>query len=316
MQHARVILRFLLPTNQNATVSIHPTVRPLSHPAASLEPRGTPNQLRFFTARANMRREPEFHCQITHFVIVIPFVQTQVLRPAQRRPGSFYGNAFECLPRELEVVDVGARYGQSHRNTVRLGEQTSLGAGFASIRRVRAGFSPRPAVPWSSPRPYSAKTNSTPSVRRTLPIRLATVSGTRPPAPIPEIADAPLNSNRSPWRSTHSIGSRFAPRKESRPSHLDHSAGADLARAGLCSHAPATTAPQTPKTHPNTAIDSIASLHPPFRASMPKRIIDNLTVFGIGSKLRTRGPVSQVRKTRNRQFLKNKKSNPLRADPI
>ncbi len=283
MQHSRVVLRFLFPTNENATVSIHPTVCPFSHPAASLEPRGTPDQLRLFTARANMRREPELHRQITHFVIVIPFVQTQVLRPVRRRWRSSYGNAFDRLPRELEVVDVRARHGQSHRNTVRLGEQTSLGAGFASIRRVRAGFSPRPAAPWSSPRPCSAKTNSIPSVRRTLPIRLATVSGTRPPASIPETADAPLNSNRSPWRSTHSIGSRFAPRKESRLSHLDHSAGADLARAGLCSYATATTAPQTPKTHPNTAIDSIASLHPPFRASMPERIIDNLHVFGIGS---------------------------------
>ncbi len=281
MQHTRVILRFLLPTNQNATVSIHPTVCPFSHPAASLESRGTPDQLRLLTARANMRREPEFPRQVTHFVKVIPFVQTQVLRFLPRRPGSFHGNAFDRLPRKLEVVDVRPRHGQSHRNTVRFGEQASLGAGFGSIRRVWTGFSPRPAAPWSSPRPYSAKTSSTPSVRRTLPIRLAKVSGTRPPASILETADAPLNSNKSPWRSTHSIGSRFAPQKESRPSHPDHLAGADPAREGHCSHVPATTAPRTPKTHPNTAIDSIASLHPPFRASKPERVIDKLGVFGI-----------------------------------
>ncbi len=197
MQHTRVILRFLLPTNQNATVSIHPTVCPFSHPAASLEPRGTPDQLRLLTARANMCREPEFPREATDFVIVIPFVQAQVLRPVPRRPRSFHGNVLDRLPRTFEVVDVRARHGQSHRNTVRLGEQTSLGAGFGSIRRIRASFSP--------------------------------------------------------------------------------------ARAGLCSHAPATTAPQTPNTHPNTAIDSIASLHPPFRASMPERVIDNPRVFGIGS---------------------------------
>ncbi len=284
MQHTRVILRFLLPTNQNATVSIHPTVGPFSHPAASLEPRGTPDQLRLLTARANMRREPEFPRQVTHFVKVIPFVQTQVLRLVPRRPGSFHGNAFDRLPRQLEVVDVRARHGQSHRNTVRLGKQTSLGAGFGSIRGIGAGFSPRPAALWSSPRPCSAKTSSTPSVRRTLPIRLAKVSGTRPPASIPETADGPWNSNKSPWPSTHSIGSRFGPQKESRPSHPDHLAGADPAPAGLGSHAPATTAPKKPKTHPNNAIDSIASLHPPFRASMPERLIDNLPVFGIGSK--------------------------------
>ncbi len=283
MQHTRVILRFLLPTNQNATVSIHPTVCPFSHPAASLKPRGTPDQLRLLTARANMRREPEFRCQITHFVKVIPFVHTQVLRLVQRRPGSFHGDAFDRLPRKLEVVDVCSRHGQSHRNTVRLGEQTSLGAGFGTIRRIWAGLYPRPAAPWSSPRPCSAKTSSTPSVRRTLPIRPATISGTPPPASIPETADAPLNSNKSPWRSTHSIGSRFALQKESRPSRLDRLAGADPVRAGLGSHAPATTAPQTPKTHPNIAIDSIASLHPPFRASIPERVIDNLRVSGIGS---------------------------------
>ncbi len=198
MEHTRVVLRFLLPTNQNATVSIHPTVCPFSHPAASLEPRGTPDQLCLLTARANMRREPELPGQVTHFVKVIPFVQTQVLWPVPRRWRSSYGNAFDRLPRELEVVDVRARHGQSHRNTVRLGEQASLGAGFGSIRRIWTGFSPRPAVPWSSPRPCSAKTSLTPSVRRTLPIRLATVSGTRPPASIPETADAPLNSNKCP----------------------------------------------------------------------------------------------------------------------
>jgi hypothetical protein len=52
---------------------------------------------------------------------------------------------------------------------------------------------------------------------------------------------------------------------------------------GLRSRAPATRAPQTPNTHPNTAIASIASLHPPFRASMPERLIDYLPVFRIGS---------------------------------
>ena len=283
MQHSRVVLRFLLPANQDATVSIHPTVCPFSHPAASLEPRGSPDQLRLLAARANMCREPEFLREVTHFVIVIPFVQAQVLRLVPRRPGSSYGNAFDRLPRKLEVVDVRARHGQSHRNTVCLGEQTSLGAGFASIRRVRTGFFPRPTVPWSSLRPCSAKTSSTPSVRRTRSIRLATVSRIPRPGSIPGTVDAPWNSNKYPWRSTHSIGSRFASQKESRPSHLDHLADAGPAREGHGSHAPATTAPQRPKTHPNTAIDSIASLHPPFRASMPESLIDNLRVFEIGS---------------------------------
>jgi hypothetical protein len=57
---------------------------------------------------------------------------------------------------------------------------------------------------------------------------------------------------------------------------------------GLRSRAPATRALQTPKTHPSTAIDSTASLHPPFRASMPEWLIGHLPVFGIGSKRSSR----------------------------
>ncbi len=283
MQHGRVIFRFLLPSNQNATVSIHPTVCAFSHPAASLETHRTSEQLRLLTARANMCRKLEFLRKLSHFVVVIPLVQTQVLRPVQRRSRSCHGNAFDRLSRKLEVVHVRSRHGQSYWNTVRLGEQASLGAGFGSIRRVRPGFFPRPAAPWSSLRPCSARTSSTPSVRRTRSIRLARVSRIPRPGSIPGTADAPLNSNKSPSRSTHSIGSRFVPQKESRPSRFYRLLEADPAQAGLCSHAPATRAPQTPKTHPNIAIDSIASLHPPFRASMPERFIDNLPVFGIGS---------------------------------
>jgi len=256
---------------------------PFSHPAASLEPRGTPKQLRLLTARANMRREPELPREATHFVIIIPFVQTQVLRLVPRGSRSSYGNAFERLPCQLEVVDVGSRYGQSHRYPIALHQQASLGAGFSSIRRVLSGFSPRLTVLWSSPRPCSAKTSSNPLIRRTPPIRFAKVPGIRPPRSIPETDGAPSNSNKFPWRSTHSTDNPFATQIESRPSHPDLLVGADPACGGPGSHAPATTAPQTPKTHLNIAIDSIASLHPPFRASMPEKTIDNLHVFGIGS---------------------------------
>ncbi len=283
MQHPCVILRFLLPADQDSTESIHPAVGPFRHPAAGLEPCGPSNQLRFLATRTNVRREPELPRQITYFVKVIPFVQTQALRLLQRRSRSFHRNAFHRLPRQLEVVDVRSRDGQSHRDAVRFDQQTSLGAGFGSIRGIRTGFSPPPAAPSSSPHPCSAKTSPTPSVRHILPVRFATISGTPPPASIPETAGGRSSSNKSPWHSTHSIDSRSEARTGARPSHPDRLAGVVPGPGGLRSRAPATTAPQTPKTHPNTAIDSIASLHPPFRASMPERFIDHLPVFGIGS---------------------------------
>ena len=283
MQHSSVILRLLFPTNQDSTESVHPTVCPFCHPPAGFESRGPSDQPGLLAARTNVRGESEFPRQTANFVVVIPFVQTQALRLVQRWPGPFHGNAFDRLPRQLEVVDVRPRHGQSHRNAVGLHQQTSLGAGFGSIRGIRTGFSPRPAEPWSSLRPYSATTSSVPSTRRTLPIRSARASETRLPASIPETAGGPWNSNRFPSRSTHSMGNRSAPRTRSRRSHPDHFAGAVPAPADPRSRAPATTARRTPKTHPNTAIRSTASLHPPFRASMPDNIIDQLRVFGIGS---------------------------------
>ena len=148
MQNAHVILRLFLPTNQDSTESIHPTVGAFNHPAAGFEANAPPNQLRLLAARTNVRREPEFPRQITHFIKVIPFVQTQALRFMQRRSRPFHGNAFDRLPRQLEVVDVRSRDGQSYRNAVSFDQQTSLGAGFGPIRGIRAGFFPRPAEPW------------------------------------------------------------------------------------------------------------------------------------------------------------------------
>ena len=289
MQHPCVIIRFFLPADQDSTESIHPTVGALNCPAAGFEANAPPNQLRLLAARSNVRREPEFPRQITHFIKVIPFVQAQALRFLQRRSRSFHRNALHRLPDQLEVVDVRSSNGQPHRHAVGFDQQTSLGAGFGPIRRVRTRFSPRPAVPWSSLHPYSATTSSVPSTRRTLPIRFPISSGTPPPASIPETAGERSSSNKSPWHSTHSTDIRSEARTGSRPSHPDHLAGVVPDRVGLRSREPATRAPQTPKIHPSTAIDSIASLHPPFRASMPERLIDHLPVFGIGSK--AHGPV-------------------------
>lgn len=284
MQQTEIICRLLFPSNQNSTESVHPTVCSFHDPATRFELCESPDQLGFFTARANVRRESEFLDQFTDLVIVIPFVQAQVLRFVQRGSGSFDGNAGDCFPRQFEIVDVRSAHRQSDRDPAALDQKTSLGSGFGSIRWIRTGFSPHPAALWSSPRPCFATTSPGPSVRRTHPIRRPTVSRIRRPASIPETAGEMSNWNKSPWHSTRSIGSRFAERTGSHSWHPDHYADADHVSVGLRSGALATTAQQMPKTHPSIAIDSFASLHPPFRASMPEEFIGKLPVFGIGTK--------------------------------
>ena len=283
MQHTHIVFGLFIPTNQNSAETVHPTVCSLDHPAPRFEASVPLDLLRLFSARTNVRRETEFFSQITHFVVVIPFVQAQVLRFVQRRPWSLDGNASEGLPRQLEIVDVRSSHRQSDGNPAALHQETSLGAGFGPIRGIRTGFFFHPAALWSWPRPCFATTSPDPSVRRTRPIRHPIVSGIRRPASIPETADEPSNWNKFLWRSTRSTDSRFAERTRSHSRHRDRFAAAVRVSEGLHSHAPATRVRQTPKTHPNIAIDSIASLHPPFRASMPEKFIDKLPVFGIGS---------------------------------
>ena len=51
VQHRQVVLRLLLPANQDASEAIHPGVRALNDPASRLEARLLLDQLGFFAAR-------------------------------------------------------------------------------------------------------------------------------------------------------------------------------------------------------------------------------------------------------------------------
>jgi hypothetical protein len=288
MNNGSIVFRFLFPADEHPAEPIHPTVRSFHHPAPRSLAGASARHRRLLSARRDVSDHPQRSQECTHLVKVIPFVQTQVVRAVQRRPWSSHGNAFDRLPHQLEVVDVRSRDGQSHRNAVSFDQQTSLGAGFGSIRGIRAGFFPRPAAISSSPRPCSATTSPDLSVRRTPPTRFATASQTHRPRAIPETVGARSNWNKGPWRSRHSIDTPSAPQRALHPSRLGRCAAADHGAMDPCSHAQATRAPQTPKTRPTRAIDvqvdSSASVHPPFRASMPEKTIDQSPVFGIGSK--------------------------------
>ena len=273
MNDGSIVFRFLLPADENPSEPIHPTVRSLHHPAPRSMAGASASYRRLFPARGDVSDHSQRSHQFTHLFEVVPFVQTQVLRSVQRRSWFFHGNAFDRLSHQLEVVDVRSRHGQSHWNAVGFDQQAAFRAAFGSIRGIRAGFSPRPAVISSSPRPCSARTSPTPSVRHTPPTRFATTSQTPRPRAIPETVDARSNWNKGPWRSTHSIDTPFAPRRKPHPSHRGRCAAADPAATDPCSDAQATRAPRTPKTRPIRAtdvqLDSSASLHPPSRASMP-----------------------------------------------
>ena len=106
MKESEVIGGFFLPSDEESPKPIHPTVRPFNHPAARLEIRLLLDRLSFFPPSPNMSRESELLQQLSHFAIVIAFIQTEALGLLGRRLRSSEGNCFERFSRQLKVVGV------------------------------------------------------------------------------------------------------------------------------------------------------------------------------------------------------------------
>ena len=107
-------------------------------------------------------------------------------------------------------------------------QHTALNASFGPIRRIGAGFFPRPAGLCSSRHPWTAKTSQSLSTRHTHQEPSPRVSEKRRLASIPVIVNAPCYSNKYPSRSARSIDSRFARQRRCRPWPGDRGLSAGL----------------------------------------------------------------------------------------
>ena len=160
MEHGFVVFDFLRPANQHAAESIHPTVCSLHDPSARLESGSAFHGLHFFAARTDVVRHVELIRRLARLVIVIALVEAQVLRLTRRWLRSLDGNARDRLAQQFEVIHVRPGHGQSDADPAAIAQQASLGAAFGPIRGIRPGFSPRPAVTWSSRHQHSANPNN------------------------------------------------------------------------------------------------------------------------------------------------------------
>ena len=98
-----------------------------------------------FAASAYVRYPSELFQERSHFLKIIPFIETH----ASRNVGLFRPERFERFSKHLEVVPVRSRYGTGKRDAVLIGGQTSFCPYFSSIGGIFAYFFPRRAVPWS-----------------------------------------------------------------------------------------------------------------------------------------------------------------------
>lgn len=217
MKKAKIILRFLLPSYQYTPVTIHPTVRPLGHPATSLEANLTFDRLGFFTPRANMGGISKRFYQGSYLTRIIRLIQTHALRFLRRRLRANHRNTLQRCLHHFAIMPIRSGNHQANWHTVGFRQQTTLNASFGPIRRIGTGFFPRPAGLWSSRHPWTAKTSQSLSPRHTRQAPSPRVSERRRLVSIPESVNGRCYSNKYPLCSERSIDSRFSIQRRCRP---------------------------------------------------------------------------------------------------
>jgi len=221
MKQSQIIFRFLFPSSQYSTESIHPAMGSFHNPAASFKTHLMLNGLCFFATRTNMSGVAKRFHQVSYLTRIIPFIKTHALFFPFRRLGSFHRNTFYGRFRHFAIMSIRAINRQADRDTRTFGKQTAFNAFFSPVRRVGAGFFPRPAGLLSWPHPWIAMTSQSLSIRRNRARPSSRVSEKRRLLPIPEIWNEPYCWNKYRFHSTHSTDSRFARRKESRSLPFD-----------------------------------------------------------------------------------------------
>ena len=142
MQEGDVILGLLFPTNQNTSEAVQPTVGSLHDPAPGPLAGLFRDFLGLLTPRANMSRKTELNQGISHFLIVVSFVQTHILRLFLRWFWTVYNDALYRLPHQFHIVAIGPFYRQTNRHAVPLGQKAPFGALLAPVGGVSARIFP------------------------------------------------------------------------------------------------------------------------------------------------------------------------------
>jgi hypothetical protein len=187
----------------------------------------------------------------------------------------------------LTVMAIRSGNRHANRDTVGFCQQTAFNAFLGPIRRVGAGFFPRPAGPWSWPHPSTAKTNQSLSARHSLPEPRPRVSERLRLASIPEIANERCCSSKCLSHSKRSTGSRFATQRGCHPGPAGPGLSAGPRRNDAYWDAGVSTARFFPIVRPKSCIGSLFSVFSflnPFRGTVASEYIGYPRVIRIGSK--------------------------------
>jgi hypothetical protein len=149
MEEAQIVIRLLIPADEQMTEAIHPRMHLLHDPALRRET-GLPfDSLGFFASCANLGSTAELCHTSADLVIVIAFVQTEPLRMFVGRCRPLDDQGRNGLASQLPIMPMGSGDNDAKRDAVSFGQDAALYSPFATICRIGSGFFPRPTEPWS-----------------------------------------------------------------------------------------------------------------------------------------------------------------------
>jgi len=286
MKQRQIILRFLLPSRQDASKAVHPAMRAFHNPTPSLKTSLSFNRLGFFATRTNMSCITKLFDQITNLTRIVTLVQTHTLSLLLCRLRTFYRNTFYRSLCHFTIMPVCTGNRQANRNTRCFCQQTSLNTFFGPIRRVWAGFFPRQAGLWSWLHPLTAMTSQSLSTHHNLVDSTPRASRKLQLGSTPEIVSGLYCLNKYRFDSMRSTDSRFAAQKRLRPWPCDLPLAACHRQNDVYSDAWAAVVRSFPTIHLKSCICfllfAFSSLNP-FKSTIAFEYVGNSGVIRIGS---------------------------------
>jgi hypothetical protein len=209
MQEGEIVVGLLFPADEQATKAIGPRMSTLHNPATSTVTRLGFQVVGFLATRFDVRYVMPLTKIVPSFFRIVSFIETKMLSLAPGWVGSANGFAVERSLQQSDIVRVGATYFHTQRYAASVSEHRPLGAQFATIGRVFAGFFPHPVAIWSSPRLHFANPTGCLLSRRIRASIASITLGRHLARSIPESSCVGHFQNQTPWGQL-STGIRFA----------------------------------------------------------------------------------------------------------
>jgi hypothetical protein len=117
MELRQIVLNLFVPADEYSAKAIHPTVRALDYPTPGFVANVAFEGLGLFLSRPNMQSIAKFFAQFPDFIIVIPFIQAEILPPLFSRLWSGNRDTFQCSACHFEIIAIGTFDSEADRES-------------------------------------------------------------------------------------------------------------------------------------------------------------------------------------------------------